>query len=79
VLICFGLFAVRDGGIVRDFDVYGEILPFIITPVRVYKAKELMLFRSVTTSIEAMSKDGCETYNARKSGSKELSGCCAAF
>jgi hypothetical protein len=41
VLIRFGLLAAEDGGIVRDLDVDGEVLPFVTTPARVHKAKEL--------------------------------------
>ena len=37
----FGLLAAEDGGIVRDLDVDGEVVPFVTTPTRVYKAKEL--------------------------------------
>jgi hypothetical protein len=41
IFLRFSLLAAEDGGIVRDLDVDGEVFPFVTTPARVYKAKEL--------------------------------------
>ena len=52
--------------------------PFLVELASINERSLRMLFRSVITSVELISNKGYVTYNARKSGSRGLSGWRAA-